>query len=46
MPQPDSLLMTVFAYVNTSKQVGDAERIKVFATGCCFPITTRGERNG
>ena len=24
--------MTVFVYVNTSKQVGDAEHIKVFAT--------------
>ncbi|WP_283817010.1 hypothetical protein [Bradyrhizobium sp. AUGA SZCCT0283] len=24
--------MTVFVYVNTSKQVGDAEQIKVFAT--------------
>jgi hypothetical protein len=24
--------MTVFAYVNTSKQVGDAEHIKVFAS--------------
>jgi hypothetical protein len=23
--------MTVFVYVNTSKQVGDAEHIKVFA---------------
>jgi hypothetical protein len=24
--------MTVFVYVNTSKQVGDAEHVKVFAT--------------
>ncbi|WOH47631.1 hypothetical protein [Bradyrhizobium sp. sBnM-33] len=24
--------MTVFVYVNTSKQVGDVEHIKVFAT--------------
>jgi hypothetical protein len=24
--------MTVFVYVNTSRQVGDAEHIKVFAT--------------
>jgi hypothetical protein len=24
--------MTVFLYVNTSKQVGDAEHVKVFAT--------------
>jgi hypothetical protein len=24
--------MTVFVYVNTSKQVGDAEHIEVFAT--------------
>jgi hypothetical protein len=24
--------MTVWVYVNTSKQVGDAERVKVFAT--------------
>ncbi len=23
--------MTVFVYVNTSKQVGDADRVKVFA---------------
>jgi hypothetical protein len=28
----DDLAMTVFVYVNTSKQVGDAEHIKVFAT--------------
>ena len=25
--------MTVFVYVNTSKQVGDAEHVKVFANG-------------
>jgi hypothetical protein len=25
--------MTVFVYVNTSKQVGDPEHIKVFANG-------------
>jgi hypothetical protein len=25
--------MTVFVYVNTSKQVGDPEHVKVFATG-------------
>jgi hypothetical protein len=24
--------MTVFVYVNTSKQVGDTERVKVFST--------------
>jgi hypothetical protein len=24
--------MTVYVYVNTSKQVGDAEHVKVFAT--------------
>jgi hypothetical protein len=24
--------MTVFVYINTSKQVGDAEHVKVFAT--------------
>jgi hypothetical protein len=28
----DDLAMTVFVYVNTSKQVGDAEHVKVFAT--------------
>ena len=28
----DALAMTVFVYVNTSKQVGDAEHVKVFAT--------------
>jgi hypothetical protein len=38
--------MTVFVHVDTSKQVGDPEHIEVFATGCCFPIPTSGERNG
>jgi hypothetical protein len=28
----DDLAMTVFVYVNASKQVGDADHIKVFAT--------------
>jgi len=28
----DFHLMTVFVYVNTSKQVGDPDHIKVFAT--------------
>jgi hypothetical protein len=31
-PSKGRLLVTVFVYVNTSKQVGDAEHIKVFAT--------------
>jgi hypothetical protein len=30
--RPGFLLMTVFVYVNTSKQVGDPDHIKVFAT--------------
>jgi hypothetical protein len=30
--------MTVFVYVNTSKQVGDPEHIKVFASGRCRKV--------
>jgi hypothetical protein len=30
--QAEERPMTVFVYVNTSKQVGDPEHIKVFAT--------------
>ncbi|MEH2543228.1 MULTISPECIES: hypothetical protein [unclassified Bradyrhizobium] len=44
--QTEERPMTVFVYIDTSKQVGDPEHIKVFATGCCFPIPTSGERNG
>jgi hypothetical protein len=33
--------MTVFVYVNTSKQVGDAEHIKVFANVDAARKTTR-----
>jgi hypothetical protein len=48
--------MTVWIYIDTRKEVGDADYLKVFATkdaaeacfpiGCCFPITASGERNG
>jgi hypothetical protein len=31
-PEAEERRMTVFVYVNTSKQVGDPEHIKVFAT--------------
>jgi hypothetical protein len=36
--------MTVFVYVNTSKQVGDPEHIKVFATADAAEKTVRGKR--
>jgi hypothetical protein len=36
--------MSVFVYVNASKQVGDAEHIKVFATTGAAGCTSCGPR--
>ena len=36
--------MTVFVYINTSKQVGDVEHLKVFATTDAAENLIRGER--
>ena len=38
--------MTVFVYVNTAKQVGDNDHIKVFATVEAVGNLVRGERPG
>jgi hypothetical protein len=38
--------MTVFVYVNTSKQVGDADHIKVFANFGRRGKMVRGKRPG
>ena len=38
--------MTVFVHVNTSKQVGDAEHIKVLASQDARGNLVRGERSG
>jgi hypothetical protein len=38
--------MTVFVYVNTSKQVGDADHIKVFANIDAAETLVRGKRSG
>jgi hypothetical protein len=38
--------VTVFIYINTSKQVGDPEHIKVFADGNLFAENDPGSHRG